>query len=227
MVPTPKDKLKDIVNQGVKIDIFDAEEAIKLYEVIGNYKEKLVKDNFDNLFGVFQIALIKNTILAINKIYEEPKNKYQLRSLPDAVKILKDNCNDLKIEYREQLEEKLTNWGFDKKCLISLSDSELTNIVAEALSTKLPSQDEIKDIKDVRDKRVAHHEFIDETKISSIMWPHLEDLLERAKKIVGVIGNHYLGSFYENNDGEYVFSSEVSKTSRSLVRLFQKAGIVN
>jgi hypothetical protein len=205
----------------------DAEEAIKLYEVIGNHKDVLIKDNFDNLFGVLQIVLVKNTILAINKIYEIPKNnKYPLRSLPAAIKILTDNCNELKIEYREQLEEKLNNWGFDRKCLISLSDSELTNLVAEALSTKLPSEDEIKDIKNVRDKRVAHHELIDETKISPIMWPRLDDLLARAKKIVGVIGNHYLGEFYEINE-EYVLSYNASETSCSLVRLLKKAGIVN
>lgn len=149
-----------------------------------------------------------------------------MRSLPAAIEILKYNCDQLKIEYREQLEEKLTNWGFDRKCLVSLSDSEFTNFVAEALSTKLPSKDEIKDIRDVRDKRVAHHEFIDETKISSIMWPHLEDLLARAKKIVGVIGNHYLGSFYEINDGEYVLSSNASTASISLVRLLKQANIV-
>ena len=211
----------------------DAEEAIKLYEVIRNHKDTLIKYNFDNLFGALQIILFKNTILAINKIYEKPnyskrnKNQYELRSLPAAIKILKDNCNELKIEYREQLEEKLTNWGFDRKCLISLSDSELTNIVAEAISIKLPSQDEIKDIKNIRDKLVAHHELLDETKISSIVWPHLEDLLARAKKIVGVIGNHYLGSFYEINDGEYVLSSNASTTSCSLVRLLNKAGILN
>lgn len=227
MFHTLKDKLKDIVKQGVVIEIFDTEEASKLYEVIGNHKDALIKDNFDNLFGVLQIALIKNTILAINKIYEIPKNKkYPLRSLPSAIKILKDNCNELKIKNREQLEEKLTNWGVDKKCLISLSDSELTNVVAEALSRKLPSEDEIKNIKNVRDKRVAHHELIDEIEISSIKWPHLDDLLIRAKKIVAIIGNHYLDKLYEIN-GEYVLSYDASITSRSLVRLLKKAGIVN
>ncbi|MEH1941790.1 MAG: hypothetical protein V7L01_16445 [Nostoc sp.] len=226
MLHAPKDQLKDIVKQGVTIDILDAEEAIKLYQVIGNHKDALIKDNFDSLFGVLQIVLVKNTILAINKVYEIPKNKYPLRSLPAAIKILKSNRNEFKIEYREQLEYQLNNWGFDRKCLISLSDSELTNIVAEALSTKLPSEDEIKDIRDVRDKRVAHHELIDETKISSIMWPHLDDLLARAKKIVGVISNHYLGELYENN-GEYVLSYNASETSRSLVRLLKKAGIIN
>lgn len=225
MVYTPKDNLKDIVKQGVIIDILDAEEAIKLYEVIGKHRDALIKDNFDNLFGVLQSVLVKNTILAINKIYEIPKKKYPLRSLPAAIKILKDNYNEWKIEYREQLEEKLTDWGADKKCLISLSDSELTNIVAETLSTKLPSENEIKDIRDVRDKRVAHHELIDETEILSIMWPHVDDLLALAKEMVGVIGNHYLGELYEIN-GEYVLSYNASETSRSLVRLLKQAGIV-
>ncbi|MEH2274433.1 MAG: hypothetical protein V7K40_06385 [Nostoc sp.] len=224
MVPLPN-QLEDII-KGVAMDILDAEEAIKLYEVIGNHKDTLIKDNFENLFAVLQVALLKNTILAINKIYETPKKTYPLRSLPAAVKILKDNCNKFKIEQREQLEQKLTNWGLDKKCFISLSDLELTNIVAEALNTKLPSKEEIKNIKEVRDKQVAHHELIDKEK-SSIMWSHLDDLLARAKKIVGVIGNHYIGSFYEINDGEYVLSYDASITSLSLMRLLKKAGIVN
>lgn len=50
------------------MDILDAEEAIKLYEVIGNHKEELIKDNFENLFAVLQFALTKNTIIAISKV---------------------------------------------------------------------------------------------------------------------------------------------------------------
>jgi hypothetical protein len=169
---------------------------------------------------------VKDAILAINKIYESNSRNFELRSLRFALKIMEDNFDKLKIEYREQLEEKLTNWGCDSKCLIAMSDSELTKIVVEELKKILPPKERLNELKALRDKRIAHHESINETKIPSVLWKQIDDLLEIAKKVVGVIGNHYLGILFEIN-GEYSLTSDTSKTSLSLLRLLRKAEILS
>lgn len=106
-----------------------------------------------------------------------------------------------------------------------MTDSELTTIVAKILNDKMPSKDDMKAIKSIRDKRLAHDESIDESKISVIMWQELDNLVELAKSILGIIGNHYLGSLYEIN-GKYTLSEDALIESRSLVRLFRQAGII-
>lgn len=224
-IETPKQHLQDIVDNGIKIDLLAAETAIALYETIGNHKTALVDNNFENLFGNIQILLAKDIVISISKIFDYNEN-YNLRSLYAAIKIIRDNSHKLKIEYRVQLEEKLAIWGLDRKCLIAMTDSEVTKTVVKILNDKMPSKDDMKAIKNIRNKRLAHNESIDEAKISVILWQELDNLVELAKTILGIIGNHYLGSFYEIN-GEYALSYDALIESRSLVRLFRQAGITN
>ena len=222
---TPKEHLQDIVDNGIKFDLDAAETATLLYETISNYKSELADKDFESLFGYIQLVLAKDTILSINKIFERnPRNKFNLRSLYAAVKIINDNPHELKIENRVQLEEKLAIWGLDRKCLIAMTESELTTIVAKTLNDKMPSEDDIKEIKNIRDKRLAHNESIDEKKIFVPEWTKLDNLIELAKKILGIIGNHYLGTSYEMN-GEYYLSKDAAIPSQSLIKLFKEAGI--
>ncbi|AUB42272.1 hypothetical protein COO91_08389 [Nostoc flagelliforme CCNUN1] len=222
---TPKEHLQDIVNNGIKFDLLAAETAIVLYETIGNYQSELADKNFEHLFGTIQLLLAKDIVLSISKIFDH-NDRFSLRSLYAAIKIINNNSHELKIQYRIQLEEKLGIWGLDRKCLIAMTDSELTTIVAKVLNDKMPFKDDMKAIKNIRDKRLAHDESIDEAKISVIMWQELDNLVELAKSILGIIGNHYLGSLYEIN-GEYTLSEDALIESRSLVRLFKQAGIIS
>jgi hypothetical protein len=222
---TSKEHLQDIVDNGIKFDLLAAETAILLYETIGNYQSELADKNFEHLFGTIQLLLAKDIVLSISKIFDY-NDRFSLRSLYAAIKIINNNSHELKIEYRIQLEEKLGIWGLDRKCLIAMTDSELTTIVAKVLNDKMPSKDDMKAIKNIRDKRLAHDESIDEAKISVIMWQELDNLVELAKSILGIIGNHYLGSLYEIN-GEYTLSEDALIESRSLVRLFRQAGIIS
>lgn len=103
---TPKEHLQDIVNNGIKIDLLAAETAILLYETIGNYQSELADKNFEHLFGNIQLLLAKDIVLSISKIFDH-NDRFNLRSLYAAIKIINNNSHELKIEYRIQLEEKL------------------------------------------------------------------------------------------------------------------------
>lgn len=224
-VDIPKQHLQDIVDNGIKIDLQAAGTAIALYETIGNYKTALADNNFEHLFGYIQILLVKDLIISVSKIFD-PNERFNLRSLYAAIKLINDNPHKLKIEYRFKLEEKLAIWGLDRKCLIAMTDSELTMTVVKMLNDKMPFKDDMEAIKNIRDKRLAHNESIDEAKISVVLWQELENLVELAKSVLGIIGNHYLGSLYEIN-GEYTLSEDALIESRSLVRLFRQAGIIS
>lgn len=217
-----KKKLNEIISQGVKWEIFEAEGAIKLYEEIGKHKNDLSENNFDNLFGFLQNALLAQTILAVNKIYERP-GRFPSRSIPAALKLLQNHSTKLNIEYREQLEQKLALWGV-KADLKTKSDQEVTSIVVEQIEKMLSAEDidsALKRLKTLRDKRIAHSESIDETELPQVLWKEIEKLLEVAKKVVGIIGNNYLNVLYEL-DGEYELSSDASRLGCALSRLLKK-----
>ncbi|WP_193200384.1 hypothetical protein [Nostoc sp. MG11] len=233
MLCTPKEKLEDIIDNGLKMDIFAVEQSISLYKFISNQKEALNKERLGHLFGTIQLLLAKDSVLSLNKIYES-NLKYDLKSIPAAIKLIEENLDKFEIKYRQELEEKLITlnlerkalWNLERKDLMCLTDSELTKIVCKELNERMPSKEEMKDIKCVRDKQLAHNESIDDTKVPSIYWEFLEKLLENAQTIVIVLGKHYTGKYYEIN-GKYVLSSDASEISRSLSRLLNKAGIVS
>jgi len=221
----PKEHLNEIISQGVKWQIFEAEAAIKLYEEIGNHKNDLDRNRFDNLFGFLQSALLAQIILAVGKIYEHPRRdgKYPPRSIYAALNLLQERSTRLNIEDREQLEQKLISWHIEDE-LITKSDPEVTNIIVEKINKTL-SEENIRSaldgLRELRDKRIAHSEAIDETKLRQILWRDIENLLKVAKEVVGIIGNHYLGVLYEQ-EGKYELSSDAARISSSLSRLLKK-----
>lgn len=221
----PQEELKDIISQGIKWEIFQAEAANKLYEETGKRKNDLSKNNFESLFGFLQTALLSQIILAITKIYEHerPKSKFKLRSIPVALNLLKNHSTTLKIEDREQLEHKLTLWGVEE-CLKTKSDQEVTEIVVKQIQERLSAEDiggALERLKTFRDKRIAHSESIDETDLKQVFWKEIDLLIELAQKVVGLIGNHYLNVLYEI-DGEYELSYEAKQIRSALCRLLDK-----
>lgn len=217
-----KEELNEIISQGVKWEIFAAEGAIKLYEEIGKHKDDLNRNGFDNLFVFLQNALLAQTILAVNKIYERP-SRLPSRSIPAALNLLQNHSKELHIERREQLEQKLALWKVEED-LKTKSDQEVTSIVVEQIGKILSAEDidsALKRLKTLRDKRIAHPESIDETELPQVLWGEIEKLLEVAKKVVGIMGSNYLNVDYEL-DGEYVLSYNAACIARALTRLLKK-----
>lgn len=219
-----KEYLNDIICKGVKWEIFEAEGATKLYEEIGKHQDDLNKNKFDDLFGFLQNALLAQTILAVNKIYERP-GKFPSRSIPAALNLLQDHSTSLKIEHREQLEDKLAGWGVEEN-LKTKSDQEVTKVTVEQIEKILLAENTdnaLKDLKTLRNKRIAHPEFIDEKELPHVLWKEIDNLIEVAKKIVGIVGNHYLGVFYESPDGEYELSYNSLRLGDALSGLLKKS----
>lgn len=218
----PQEELKEIISQGVKWEIFEAEAAIKLYEEIGKHKDDIFKNDFLSLFDFLQNALLSQIILAITKIYEHehPKSKYKLRSIPVALNLLKNHSTTLKIGHKEQLEQELTIGGVEE-CLITKSDQEVTEIVVKQIQEMLLAEDidgALEGLKNLRDKRIAHSEAIEETDLSQVLWKEIDSLIELVHKVVRIIDTHYLqvpNDIYLESELSY----EPEKLRSSLCRL--------
>lgn len=217
-------KLTDILRQGLELEIFTASESIYLYEIISKNSAVLTEKHYGDLFGSLQACLARQLILSIVKIYEPPNNRHPIRSLPTALELIQENRNTLKIHYRDELEHKLLKLGCDQDTLKNLCEPQLTEKVVQMLKHQCPSKEALDALKSQRDKRIAHNEAINETKLRQVCWGEPEDLLEKAKMMMGILGNHYLGLIYEEN-GDYHQSYDARKAARSLSRLFNEAGI--
>lgn len=131
MIPA-KDLLHDIVvnkYNGIAENIFQAEESLLLAEFLTDLfsknSNKLTKSSFSNLFSKLNYLFIKELTLAITKLYEKEKN-YNIRSIPLALQLLKENADNLKILQRPSVIKKLDRCGFSKTDLNNLDDVQIT-----------------------------------------------------------------------------------------------------
>jgi len=232
----PRDQLLDVVSNGIVIDVFSAEEALSLDELIGRDAQKINEKTFGAFFRSLQIILGRHLILAVNRIFEIPHPRYQLRSIPVAIQILENHADNLKIEQRSRLKKRLrsVNLVQEEQEFDSLADSKLTAILTEYFRKTLPRADLTKPeglpkalnaLKTARDKQIAHHEAIESKNLPKATYAEIDQLVAYAKQFLAIVGDAYLSTRYEFEDGTYRFTSDAKRATRSLKRLLLKAGV--
>src|SRR5687768_10343954 len=85
--PVAISELDDIVSYGIAHDIFDAEQARAITQVIATEAKAINEAYFGPFFGSLQILLGRVFILAVARMYEV-EDKYPLRSVPAAIRFL-------------------------------------------------------------------------------------------------------------------------------------------
>lgn len=61
---TPVEQLKDIVTNGIALDLFDAEEVLALDELVGEHADAINEATFGQFFGALQRYLGRLLILS-------------------------------------------------------------------------------------------------------------------------------------------------------------------
>lgn len=229
------EELKDLITNGIVLDIFEAEQALALEEFIGKNAEPINEHRFGSFLGSLQIILAKCFILAVTRLYEQPNPRYRIRSIPEALNLLRKFANELPIKRKSLVLDKLVDFGYDMEQVQVMPDKEITLRIVKYFSDNLQPKtiisniNEIHDaldaLKKVRDKALAHREAIEVSGLRLPSYAKIDKLVDLAKKFVVVVGNGYLGRNYEVN-GRYLHTSDAKRASRSLKRLLIKAGIV-
>jgi len=229
-----QERLKDIIQQGVAVDLFHADEALSLDMFVGQRADAINKAKFGAFFGSLQIILARNLILHVARIFEKPSNRYPTRSIPSAIEILKKHGDDLVIEQRPGLIAALARCGAPRDELKRLSDQELTNYLVsffeQCYSKTHPdgvaNSQVLKTLKNLRDKVVAHPEAIRLEDIPKPIYQEIEGLIELARAFVAAVGFGYLSIAYEADDGHYFMAGDAKRSTTSLKRLLQAAGVL-
>jgi hypothetical protein len=232
----PRDQLLDVVSNGIVIDVFSAEEALFLDELIGRDAKKINEATFGAFFRSLQIILGRHLILVVNRIFEYPNPRHQLRSIPVALQILESHADNLKIEQRSLLKKKLrsVNLVQEEQEFDSLTDFELTAILTEYFRKNLPRADltrpeglskALNALRKARNKQIAHHEAIESKNLPKATYAEIDQLVAYAKQFLAIIGDAYLSARYEFEDGTYRFTSDAKRAARCVKRLLVKAGV--
>lgn len=229
----PKDQLNDILWHGLQADIFAAEESLALVREIGVHADAINKAmyGFGHLFGRLQQSSTEIAILAVNRIYDQPKG-YPLRSIRSAIQLLEKYSSTLKLIYRSDVESRLLKFGHSETTIRNLSDAKLTELLANEYKTNLPAPvcgdpSGLDALKFRRDKQLAHPEAINAEADPAINYGQIYGLLILPKDFVTVIGRSYLNIVYKFDDGEYFLTKDAEGIVRPLNRLLKRSGIID
>lgn len=236
-----REKLKDIIQQGVAVDLFHADEALSLDMFVGQHADAINKAKFGAFFGSLQFILTRNFVLHVARMYEEPKeptkrnpSPYPIRSIWAAIKILKEHGDDLVVERRPGLIAVLARREAQVDEMENLSDRELTSYLVSFFEQRcskthpdgVANSQVLKALKDLRDKVVAHPEAIRLEDIPKPIYQEIEGLIELARAFVAAVGFGYLSIAYEADDGHYFMAGDAKRSTTSLKRLLQAADIL-
>ena len=209
-------KLDDIVSEGVVRDVYEAELAKHLAAFFGNNTEML-NSEYPRLFGDLQRILTVWIFLAIARVFEEKSSRspYPIRTIPEALKLLEGG--NVFIKDRPRTISALNVNESESKRLALASDFDLLKSVCQYFQTRLDAlSDSIKNVKEKRDKVIAHREAIDELEVARPKWGELEDLIALAKCFYEVVGEGVIGRPIDSDPG---------LLTRSFKRLLTQAGV--
>lgn len=236
-----REKLEDIIRQGVATDLFHADEALSLEMFIGQQANEINKATFGAFFGSLQIILTRNLILHVARMYEMPKlptkrntEPYPIRSIRSAIETIKEHGDDLVIEQRSGLIAALARRGAPPDEIRKLSDRELTAYLvsffeqrySDAHPNGVTNSQTLEALKTLRDKVVAHPEAIRLEDIPKPLYQEIENLVELARAFVSVVGFGYLSIAYEADDGHYFLAGDAKRSTTSLKRLLRAADVL-
>ncbi|MDX1572895.1 MAG: hypothetical protein R3341_02625 [Methylophaga sp.] len=231
---TPSEELKDIVSSGIALDLFDAEEVMALDEIVGRNADAINEASYGQFFGSLQRYINRVLILSVARIFES-NNRHKIRSIPAALKLMRENSEDLKIPERPTLIKEMVNLGYTEDALDKMTEKALTELVINHFEEVIPKAEEESEIelesalyalKTIRNKNVAHHEAVEWNNLPKPTYSQLRELIEIAKDFVSVVGLPYLSTVYRCDRGDYLLSSDAGKTARCMGRMLKKLGVI-
>lgn len=222
----PNRHLDEIVGWGVVHDVFEAEEASALLTFIGQHAAAINAASFGAYFGSLQRILGKSLILAVARMYEVEK-KYPLRSIPAALKHLEAKRETLVVRDPQALRRAIKDLGRDERCIQDASHSALTLATVHAFRAQLKvlRRGAGQTIETVRNKMIAHHEFVDADALDKTTYREIDELIAFAKTFVAIVGAGYTQVAYRSGDGRFFLTADAERATRSLQRLLAAAGI--
>jgi hypothetical protein len=220
--------LDDVVCDGIAIDVFHADQARRLLEELDGFVDAINATGVGKAFVAnLQLILERHLYLSLMRIYEPYSSRNPSRSIPAAIHLIRTRAADLRVLNRKPVIEFMRNAG-EPHCDFHLCpDEELSLsfvlrlealIPKAAVGSDRPLDQALMNLKNVRDKALAHHERVDSTSLLVPGWPKLVELTDIARRFVVVVAHAYLSVHYD-------LANDASRPAVSLRRLLNRAGL--
>lgn len=221
-------QLSQLTTYGPQTDLFLAEQARGIIEVLTADPAGATRSPFNAALSAQHAFAIETFVLAITRLYDHPRKRYQLRSLPAVLRFLEDNAAALNCQqpaFLAQAMERITGAKFDCS---QWQTAGFTAHVAGLLQEALPANDDggpLSRLKALRDKRLAHPEDIDLHKIPKASWEDTDRLIVLAQNLVTALGA-FTSTAYMGDDGRYWLSVDAQRAANSWARLLRHPGVL-
>lgn len=222
-----KDELADLLRGGPQTDIFKAEEALRLSEAIGENAEGVNKSSYSPVLGKLQAYAVEVFVLSITRLFDVPKARYPLRSLPGVLDYLHEHADDVPVRELGFLEQSLTSLGAWSDSLRQMPEPARTKHISALLRNLLPdprTNPALHALRALRDKQLAHAEHVDATSLPRTTWEPAAQLLEIARLTLGALGAYTSTAYFADN-GDYFLSYDSHVAATSARRLLRHLGI--
>jgi AbiU2 len=130
-----------------------------------------------------------------------------------------------KVPERHVLHPTLIEAGAERQSVERLTNVELTHEIVSHYESRLTSLSSLTELRQSRDKVIAHNEAIERSTLQPPTWGAAISLVEYAKDFVATISFGYLSTSLGRVGGDYNLSDNARRTSKQLRRLLDAADI--
>jgi hypothetical protein len=168
-------------------------------------------------------------LLATARLFDTPHRNNKTRCVKGVLKYLSDNSRRLpQIVEWSNLMSAMKDIGFSEQLLMHHEeDTQIAEIIVNHFTQLLESPEIsrlLAGLKEIRDKRLAHNEFIKPNyneindTIDPITFKDLKKLVEIAKNFIGIVGWAYMNTVFVPNR-QYRLTSDAERPKYSLEKL--------
>ncbi len=183
------EEMNDMLKNGVVSNMCNYIRAREIFLTISDFHQKINDSPYNEFFGAVQLFAKKEMYMSLCKIFEEKNKIYVICSLPNILDILKNS-------ELEKLEE-----------------------LAENLKKELPTNEELEEIKQVRDKMIAHNEKPPK-EIQPAQLKIMDELLEKCKSIVVKLQEQKeLNLMFFDLKNKFILEEQAKTAARALEEL--------
>jgi hypothetical protein len=227
-----KAAIEDIIKNGLIPDIYKAEQAIFFHKKIGDYSTKInsSKDYIKSFFAYTQNLAFIEAILALSRVYDTPNERYPIRCLKNIILKLKNDTlkapeiiedyqtiEQLKIHHMPEIIIKQVEKG---------DHIQFAKYFSWHIECKMEHgdfQEKLDELKNVRDKALAHNEIIN--KVFKIKWTTFDYLLQFAQCVIGILGWAYFSTVYMA-EGKYELTDMAKRIEFDLISTLKELKII-
>ena len=221
-----KKTLDDLIVNGICEDIYKAETAYLMFEVIAEHATTINQrsnGNYGSVFGTVQRSLQTELVMALGRVFDKRDDRNSTRCLDELLQqIVNHKERPLNIEEPYQLEKLLEHRNAPKYLLdcIKNEPSEFPNLLSCYIDNEIKNSETRYKIRNIRNKCFAHNDVVFGDRFIPD-WESIESILELAKFAVAAIGAAYLSTIYQV-DGTFFLTKDAKRPSLGMKSLLKQ-----